>query len=335
MSAPTRTSASQLPPDAQSLAAAHRARQQQIAGQANAETGRLWSFLQMLGWAGISTRMMSTVRSALAEAARGAQDYAAAAARAWGADPDPAGQVAEATFAATASDGRPLDSLLEQPSLEVAAFVDQGMNKAQADAIGKRHLQRIVTTQVGDAARVATGVALVNDRSLVGYIRHLTLPSCQRCIILAGQFYRWNKGFDRHPQCDCVHIPAAVAADPPSPREVYDGLTDEERRKAGWSGHDQRAVEDGANFYQVVNYRRELKSVNIAGQQLQTTTVGTTRRGVAGKRLGAERGSKQGGRYRRAPTVRLTPESIYQEAERLDWTRDELIRQLKRFGYIL
>lgn len=199
MSAPTRTSASQLPPDATTLAAAHRARQQQIAGQAAAETGRLWSFLQMLGWAGISTRMLSTVRSALAEAARGAQDYAAAAARAWGADPDPAGRVAEATFAATASDGRPLDTLLEQPSLEVAAFIDQGMDKGQADAIGKRHLRRIVTTQVGDAARVATGVAIVNDKALKGYIRHLTLPSCSRCIILSGRWYRWSAGFARHP----------------------------------------------------------------------------------------------------------------------------------------
>lgn len=199
MSAPTRTSASQLPPDATTLAAAHRARQQQIAGQAVAETGRLWSFLQMLGWAGISTRMLSTVRSALAEAARGAQDYAAAAARAWGAESDPAGTVAEATFAATASDGRPLDSLLEQPSLEVAAFIGQGMDKAQADAIGKRHLQRIVTTQVGDAARVATGVALVNDKALKGYIRHLTLPSCSRCVLLSGRWYRWSAGFARHP----------------------------------------------------------------------------------------------------------------------------------------
>lgn len=127
------------------------------------------------------------------------------------------------------------------------------------------------------------------------------------------------------PQCDCVHVPAAESVDPASPREVYDSLSDEERRAAGWSGHDQRAIEDGADFYQVVNYRRELKSVNIAGQQLQTTTVGTTRRGVAGKRLG---GKGRG-------VVRLTPESIYQEAERLGWERDEVIRQLKRFGYIL
>lgn len=313
----TRTS---LPPDLDRLAAAHRARQQAIAAQATAETNRLWSFLQTLGWARITDQMVATVRSALTEAARGAQQYASAAAGMWGMHPDPAGRVAERSFALTASDGRPLDTLLQQPALERSAFVDQGMPADQADAIGRRHLQRIVATQVADATRVSTGVAIVNDRQLRGYIRHLTLPSCNRCIILAGQWYRWNDGFERHPLCDCVHIPAAVSAEPPSPREIYDSLNDEERRKAGWSGHDQRVIDDGGDLSQVTNYKRALKTVTIAGQRVKTTTVGRTRRGLAG-----QRGAK----------VRLTPEAIYQEADRLGWTRDETIAQLQRHAYIL
>jgi hypothetical protein len=304
--------AARLPAD--TLAVAHRARQQSIAGLANAQTSRLWQFLRTLGWAAVGPRMHGIVQAAMREASRGAQDYAAAAARASGVDPDPAGQIAEQTFAATASDGRPLASLLQQPSLEVAAFVAQGMPQAQADTIGGRHLQRIVTTQVGDAARIATGVAVVNDRSLQGYVRHLTLPSCQRCIILAGQWYRWNAGFERHPQCDCIHAPAAESIDPPSPRAVYDSLSDEERRKAGWSGHDQRAIDDGADLARITNFRRQLKSVNIAGLAVKTTGVG-----FKGQRV----------------RVRLTPEAIYAESERLDWTRDDTIRQLKRHGYIL
>lgn len=302
------------PADAVALAAAHRARQQHIAGLANAQTSRLWQFVGTLGWRGVGNRIVGIVQAAMREASRGAQDYAAAAARAYGADPDPAGRVVEATFAATASDGRPIDTLLEQPSLEVEAFIAQGMDRAQADAIGQRHLQRIVTTQVGDAARVATGVAVVNDRALHGYIRHLTLPSCQRCIILAGKFYRWSEGFDRHPQCDCVHVPAAESVDPPSPREVYDSLSDEERRKAGWSGHDQRAIDDGADLGRVTNYRLKLQSVSVAGRKVKTTNVG-----FKGQRV----------------KVRLTPEAIYLEAERLSWGRDETIRQLTRHGYII
>lgn len=114
--------------------------------------------------------------------------------------------------------------------------------------------------------------------------------------------------------CDCVHIPAAESVDPPSPREVYDSLSDEERRKAGWSGHDQRAIDDGADLNRVTNSRQKLESVTIAGHRLKTTGVGFKRQRVK---------------------VRLTPEAIYHEAERLGWNRDETIRQLKRHGYIL
>ncbi|GAA0738710.1 hypothetical protein Drose_04245 [Dactylosporangium roseum] len=314
----TRTS---LPPDVQQLAAAHRARQQQIAAQAVAETNRLWGFVETLGWASVAGQMLSTAQSALMEAARGVQGYVGAAVRMWGREPDPFGQVAERTFAATASDGRPLDTLLEQPALEVVELVDQGMTRAQADAIGRRHLQRIVATQVADAARVATGVAMVNDRVVEGYIRHLTLPSCNRCILLSGRWYRYDAGFDRHPLCDCVGIPAAEVVDPPrSPREIYNSLDDEERRKAGWSGHDQRAIEDGADLFRVTNYRRALKTVTIAGRPVKTTLVGTTRRGLAGKR-----GAK----------VRMTPEAIYLEADRLNWDREETLRMLKLHGYVV
>lgn len=336
MTAPAaEATSSSLPADAVALAAAHRARQQAIAALAVTRTGRLWAFLEQAGWPGIRQRVVGETQAAMREAARGTQAYTAAVAHAGGIEPAPAGQVNEPTFAATASDGRPLDTLLDQPAREVEEFVSEGMTKEQARAIAARHLRRIIETQVADSARVATGVAVANDRSLEGYVRHLTLPSCSRCIILAGKWYRWSDGFARHPQCDCVHVPSAESVAPPSPREAYDAMTDEERAKAGWSGHDQRAIEDGANLNQVTNYRRELKSVNIAGRPTQITTVGTTRRGVAGKRLGADKGTKRGGRYRRAPVVRLTPESIYGEAERLGWSRDETIRQLTRFGYIL
>jgi hypothetical protein len=304
---------------AEDLARSHRSRQQLIAARAVGETRRLWRFGT---WSAVSTRALSTVRSALLEAARGAQLYVAAAARAWGVEPDPYGIVAEHTFGNTASDGRPLNTLLDYPAFEVEAFVSQGMQHDHAQAVGERHLERIVATQVADAARISTGVAVANDRAIKGYVRHLTLPSCSRCIILAGQWYRWSAGFKRHPQCDCVHIPAAVSAEPTSPREVYYSLTDEERRKAGWSGHDQRAIEDGADLAQATNYRRALKSVSVAGRPIQATRVGTTKRALAGKRLG--RGD-----------VRLTPESIYAEATRLTWTREQTLDELKRHGYIL
>jgi hypothetical protein len=298
-----------LPPE--QLARAHRLRQQRIAAAAVAQTRRLWRFNQ---WAAVAPAAVSTVRAALAEAARGAQLYVAAAARTWNVEPDPYGTVAEHVFSETASDGRPLDGLVGYPDFEVSAFVAQGMDHSQARAVGERHLDRIVATQVADAARVATGVAIANDRAINGYVRLLTLPSCSRCIILAGRFYRYSSGFKRHPLCDCVMVPAAEAVDPPSPREIYDQLTDEQRAKAGWSGHDQRAIDDGADLAAVTNVRRELTSVSVAGRRVQTTGVR-----FRGQRVKA----------------RLVPEQIYAEAARLHWTREQTLDQLRRHGYIV
>lgn len=358
-----------LPPDVLALAQAHRVRQQQIALAATQQTARLWAFLDLadlLGsWVSVSPRLVQLVTAALIEASRGSQDYVSAAVRMWGADPDPAGQVAEWTFAQTASDGRPLDTLLDQPVLEAQAFVDQGMDAAQAKAIGQRHLDRIVATQVADAARVPTGVAQVNDRTVRGWIRMLQPPSCSRCVILAGKFYAVNRGFDRHPKCDCVHISAAeylpdLATDP---KRYFDSLDEAEQDRI-FTIAGARAIRDGADIAQVVNARRgatgigyaagrltaeertmlrggrkrgHLDTTNVLGHDLFVTTEASTTRGIAGTRLGAREVGKKvaGSRYRRAQVPRLMPESIYAEAERLGWSRDETIRQLQRFGYIL
>jgi hypothetical protein len=323
--------ATRLPADAQALAAAHRARQQHLAFAAAQQAAKLWAFLNVAdlaaSWALLAPRMFALVTAALQEAARGSQDYVAASLRSWGAEPDPAGAVPPGAFARTASDGRPLDTLLGVPAFEAQALADQGMPATEAKTVGDRHLKRIVATQVADAARVATGVAQVNDRKTRGYIRQLTTPSCSRCVLLAGRWYAVNKGFQRHPLCDCVHMPAAEVIEPQDPKDLFDAMSDQDLAKAGWSKASVRAIrEDGADIFQVTNARRELRTLTVAGRQVQVSTVGVTKRGIAGKRLGASK---------RNPGVRLTPESIYAEAERLGWSRDETIRQLKRFGYIL
>ena len=57
---------------------------------------------------------------------------------------------------------------------------------------------RLVTSLVADAARGAESVSIAT-RPRVGYVRYLSPPSCSRCAILAGRFYRWSTGFLRHP----------------------------------------------------------------------------------------------------------------------------------------
>lgn len=247
------------------------------------------------------------------EVARGADEYVTAALAHQGVTADPAGALVASSLAGVAADGRDLSGLLGYPAFEVSAFVDQGMADAQALAIGGRHLDRIVATEVSDAARVATGVAVASDRKTKGYIRMLTPPSCSRCIILAGRFYKWNAGFERHPQCDCVHIPAAedVAGDVRTdPKAYFDNLSPEEQ-DAAFTKAGAQAVRDGADLSRVVNARRTKDSLYTAGG-LKYTTEATTRRGTGRRR-------------------RLMPESIYKIA---NGDRDEAIRLLKLHGYI-
>jgi hypothetical protein len=622
------------------LAAAHRQRQQALALAARNRLRTLWRFVDgsnpQGSWAGVAAHALSAMTAAQSEAARGAQEYVTAALSAQGVASDPFGTVPAAAFAGAAADGRNLSSLLGYPAFEVSAFVDGGMDHAQAVAIGGRHLERIVATETADAARVSTGVAIVNDRKTAGFIRYLTPPSCSRCVILAGLWYRYDAGFDRHPQCfpagvilagpktlaatrrwyegelvhlatasgqylpltgnhpvltrrgwipanllqegdevfrstrakgatalvvpdhqqvpalienvwsalsvpglrrmpsatedfhgdgqdgevdvvyadralrdegnalviedlselaltlggqdrnlfpperlavlvdawdasqsrggvrasgltfalgrghlcgsdlpslarpssryavlaepsldhvpaysvlppegvftgaaevgernlldrehladsrwdapagpltvenrvayasrgedlshrlagqieadrlvdvrrvqwsghvysltssegwnsanslivsncDCIGLPAAEVIEPQSPKAMFDEMDDAGLKRAGWSDADVKAIRDGADIYQVTNARRELHSVTVAGQQLRATRVGTTKRGLAGKRLG-----KRG--------IRLTPASLYSEAGRLGWSRDELLNQMKRHGYIV
>jgi hypothetical protein len=84
------------------------------------------------------------------------------------------------------------------------------------------------------------------------------------------------------------------------------------------------------------------------GRQLQATTEGTTRRGLAGQRLIRESGTKTASAHQRvtsrgvttvrirgARTPRLTPAQIFDEAGRENWDRAEIVRQLTRFGFLI
>lgn len=219
------------------------------------------------------------------------------------ADP-PIGPVAITALAGVASDGLPLDSLFEQA----------------ADAY---RLAVMVATQVQDAARNAAAVEIA-ARSRVGYVRMLNLPSCSRCILLAGAWYKWNTGFQRHPKCDCRHIPA-IESDAndltTNPQAAFESLSREQQDdifgKAG-----AEAIRAGADVGQVVSARRGMRKAQLFGREVWATTEGTTSRGVAGQRLGAKRGKR---------AVRLMPETLMAIAE----DRADAQRLLRLHGYIL
>lgn len=228
---------------------------------------------------------------------------------------EPVGAVATAALAGVASDGRTLDGLFAQAS-------------------GPGSLDLMVATQIQDAARFAAGIATVARPNVTGYVRMLNPPSCSRCAVLAGRFYRWNQGFLRHPKCDCRHIPSteALAHDlTTNPNDYFASLSGAEQDRL-FTQSGAQAIRDGADISQVVNARRGggVREAQVFGQNVKVTLEGTTSRGVAGKRLGAL--SKDGtSRYRRSQVPRLMPESIYAHAT----DRDDAIRLLRRFGYIL
>lgn len=182
----------------------------------------------------------------------------------------------------------------------------------------------IVKTGIGDTARGAVQSGMQARPAVTGYVRMLRGKSCARCAILAGRHYRSAVAFNRHPRCDCVHIPATEDVDgdwSTDPNTYFRSLsaTDQDRlfTKAG-----AEAIRLGADMNQVVNARQGVTVAQAFGQTVQATTVGSTRRGLAGQRL-------QG----RIP--RLLPDEIFLQAERLGWDRAETLRQLRRFAYVL
>jgi hypothetical protein len=227
-------------------------------------------------------------------------------------------------FAGQAADGRPLNTLLYSPVTTVKEQLAGGASVATALASGRGALDMLVRATVADAGRAAAGVNIAS-RAGVGYVRMLNPPSCARCSVLAGRFYRWNAGFLRHPKCDCVHVPSKGAEAAKSeglihdPYEYFHSLSEQEQdekyTKAG-----AQAIRDGGDIFQVVNSQRGMSYAGISkdgtrrGQRATgLTKEGTTRRGNFGRKN------------------RLTPEAIYQQAG----SREEALRLLEANGYIL
>lgn len=313
------------------------ARQQYVARQllarrASLAAGKVWRQLDpnsiRATWHGyVGPAMTQLVTNAQAEAASTADGYTRAMLAQQGLADAPEGIVAPSAFAGVASDGRDLASLLELSNIYALQQIGQGASPAQGLAIGGRWLSQVVGTQVLDAGRLANGVAIASRPEVSGYVRMLTPPSCGRCAELAGKFYRWNAGFERHPRCDCLNV--AVENQGWAKREGF--LSDPlqaivDGQVTGLSRADTKAIlEDGANVSQVINAHRGMSTAQVYGRDLKITTEGVTKRGLAYKRL-----KEQGGRYGKTP--RLTPESIYKLAGN---DRTEAIRLLRRFGYLL
>lgn len=319
------------------VAAAHYQAEQTIARGVAEQGQALWAQVEpasvLESWLALLDAIIALLTGGQIAAARLAQPYVNAMAREQGVQPFPSGIVNPAAFAGRGADGRSLTSLLMQPVLRVLGLLAGGADERQALNSGLASLTRILATETADAGRTAVGAGIAADKSFVMYVRQVTLPACGRCIILAGRTYAWSDGFERHDRCDCQHIAMVYTPGqgydqpiPASPKELFARMTPAEQNKA-FTNAGARAIRDGADLGQVINARLGLST---AGGR-SVTTVGTTVRGIAGRRLGDFKRLK-GERYRRSQIPRPTTEQIYEDAE---GDRDRAIELLRRFSYIL
>lgn len=227
-------------------------------------------------------------------------------------------RVVPRAFADTAADGGNLNSLMAQPLVTARTAFLNGASTDRAMQAGELSLKRIVQNEIANAGRSADTVAMVTRPQVTGYVRLLTPPSCGRCAILAGRFYRWSEGFERHPNCDCTQVPATER---PDDEELFDAAAAVRAGNVnGLSKADEEAILLGADPAQVINAHSGMYTAD----GVKSTRSGTTRRGFAYSRFRQVTG--------RRISQRLRPEAILRIA---DGDRDEALRLLYLHGYLI
>lgn len=292
---------------------------QRLQAQAALKARRAWAQVQVglisQSWEVIlrNSGLIAAVGAAqLANATAGAS-YSADSLAQQGLYEAPDAFVNPAGFAGVAADGRSLDGLLYSTAPYVKNLIKSGHAPDVAMRAGSKHIEMLTKTTVADAGRGAAGVDIASRRG-VGYVRMLNPPSCSRCSVLAGRFYRWNAGFRRHPGCDCVHVASTQKAIDGAgseglihdPYEYFNSLSEAEQDKL-YTKSGAQAIRDGGDLFQVVNSRRGMKPGGLV------TTEGTSRRGNFGRK------------------GRLTPEGIYAQ----NLSRADTLKLLESNGYIL
>jgi hypothetical protein len=342
--------------EAAQVAAAHQATQKAVTASQIAAAVEAFRTLDpdhpIASWiAGIGQRIFVLTSTAQELMATQASDYAHRVLGAQGLDVDvPA--INARNFAGIASDGRSLDGLLAGAAIRTSARLNHGDSKALAMRSGEAWLRMAMQTQIADAARAADSIPIAVGKATVtvtasdlppqppplgspprrtsprsapkevslGYVRMLDPPSCDRCAVLAGKWYRWNAGFQRHPLCDCRSIPAPEATSDDlttNPQAYFNSLSKKDQDEYFGVANAQ-AIRDGADMGRVVNAQRK-GAVYVADNGHHYTRAGTSRRGRARARNAA-------------PVLRPTVWQIYRDS---NGDRDVARLALKQFGYVL
>jgi len=213
----------------------------------------------------------------------------------------PTGALIATRFVRDTPDGRDVGSLLDQSVIVAKSAVAGGAPVARALESAGSWLTGTVLTVLADTRRQVYHADIIQRPGVGGYARMLNAPSCARCVILAGKWFAWNAGFQRHPRCDCIHIPASESLGTDfrtDPQEYFDSLTAKQQDRT-FTVQGARAIRDGADIQRVTN--------------VQMRGLGTAK---AARRFGTP--------------SRLTVDDIYRQAG----TRTNAIRLLQQEGYV-
>lgn len=278
--------------------------QQQIAVATASGVAKLWERMGAdfdSSWSTVGPQILNLTQVGRAAAAASSVGYVDAVLAETGQDAEPGGVIAPSRFLASAPDGRDMSTLLEQAPGYAKAAVGRGADVQSALKSAGSWLTGTLLTVLGDTGRGVVGADIAQRKGL-GYTRMLVPPSCARCAVLAGKWYRWNQGFQRHPRCDCRHIPCAenVSGDlTTDPYAYFNSLSPAQQRRV-FGISDARAINDGGDIYRVVNIRQR--------------GLGTSRQAI---RFGT-------------PT-RMTVDDIYKVAS----SREDAIALMRSEGFIL
>lgn len=327
------------------------------------EIQRLWEQLDRRdlsgSWAAsVGPQIVRAITAGQLSTASAADRYVDEVVDAEGADPARVGRVRAEAFAGAAADGRPLDSLMLLSLITTKQGIAGGLSVDDALMRGLNQALRLGSSEAMQAGRSAVGSSMAGKRTIQGYVRVVQPPACSRCIILAGKEYGWNTGFQRHPKCDCVHLPTTLIArrqyrgelppdaSTPSTRlgsgargflnpNTYFGSLSRAEQDRIFTAAGARAIREGGDIGQIVNARRGMYTTTAYRRTLRATREGTTTRGFfyrqeRARDIARGRVPADIGRRYRLMSPRLLPEQIFE----LAGSRDEAIAMLRRFGYL-
>jgi hypothetical protein len=256
-------------------AASYYAQQQQISAATVSSARKLFGRVTEdfdASYADVKPGLLRLVQRGRAAAASSSLDYTPALLRETGQDAAPHGLVSTARLLEAAPDGRNMSTLLDWPPIHAKIAVARGETPQAALLTAEKRLTRTLLTVMADTGRDVVAADIAQRPAITGYTRMLNPPSCNRCIILAGKWFRWNEGFLRHPRCDCRHIPASedVASDLRTDPYAYFKSLDPEQQEKVFGRIEARAIREGADIYRVVNTGSAAKG----GRGLATSKAG-------------------------------------------------------------